>query len=87
MLTGGNIDPLMLGELIERGMVRAGRWPIRVDLRDLPGIRRMPPSASPAPRPTSPKCITSARLTSLPVRNVEVDFVNATRGRNCILGN
>ena len=38
MLTGGNIDPLMLGELIERGMVRAGRLArIRVDLRDLPG--------------------------------------------------
>ncbi len=27
VLTGGNIDPLMLGELIERGMVRAGAWP------------------------------------------------------------
>ena len=38
VLCGGNIDPLMLAGIVERGMVRAGRLArIRVDLRDLPG--------------------------------------------------
>ena len=38
MLCGGNIDPLMLAEIIERGMVRAGRLArVRVEVRDLPG--------------------------------------------------
>ena len=38
VLCGGNIDPLVLGGLIERGMVRAGRLTrIRVNIHDLPG--------------------------------------------------
>jgi threonine dehydratase len=39
VLCGGNIDPLMLAGLIERGMVRAGRLArIRVAARDTPGV-------------------------------------------------
>ncbi|MGE5616139.1 MAG: threonine ammonia-lyase, partial [Bacillota bacterium] len=38
VLGGGNIDPLMLSEIIARGMVRAGRLArIHVEIRDLPG--------------------------------------------------
>ena len=38
VLCGGNIDPLLLAAIIERGMVRAGRLVrIRVDARDAPG--------------------------------------------------
>ncbi|WP_119293403.1 threonine ammonia-lyase [Azohydromonas sediminis] len=38
VLCGGNIDPLLLAAIIERGMVRAGRLArIRVGARDLPG--------------------------------------------------
>jgi threonine dehydratase len=38
VLGGGNIDPLVLAGIIERGMVRAGRLTrILVELRDLPG--------------------------------------------------
>lgn len=38
VLCGGNIDPLMLAEIVERGMVRAGRLArVRVEVRDLPG--------------------------------------------------
>ncbi len=38
VLCGGNIEPLMLAEIIERGMVRSGRLArLRVDVRDVPG--------------------------------------------------
>jgi len=38
VLCGGNIDPLLLAAIIERGMVRAGRLArIRVSARDIPG--------------------------------------------------
>jgi len=38
VLCGGNIDPLLLAKIIERGMVRAGRLArVRVEVRDLPG--------------------------------------------------
>ena len=39
VLCGGNIDPLLLAAIIERGMVRAGRLArIRVGARDAPGV-------------------------------------------------
>ena len=38
ILCGGNIEPLVLAEIIERGMVRSGRLArLRVDVRDVPG--------------------------------------------------
>jgi threonine dehydratase len=38
VLCGGNIDPLLLSSIIERGMVRAGRLArVRVGARDVPG--------------------------------------------------
>jgi threonine dehydratase len=38
ILCGGNIEPLVLGEIIERGMVRSGRLVrLRIDVRDVPG--------------------------------------------------
>lgn len=39
VLCGGNIDPLLLAAIIERGMVRSGRLArIRVSARDVPGM-------------------------------------------------
>jgi threonine dehydratase len=39
VLCGGNIDPLLLASILERGMVRAGRLArIRVNARDTPGV-------------------------------------------------
>ncbi len=39
VLCGGNIDPLLLSAILERGMVRAGRLArIRVNARDTPGV-------------------------------------------------
>ena len=38
VLCGGNIEPLVLAEIIERGMVKSGRLArLRVDIRDVPG--------------------------------------------------
>ena len=38
VLCGGNIEPLVLAEIIERGMVKSGRLVrLRVDIRDVPG--------------------------------------------------
>ncbi len=38
VLCGGNIEPLVLAEIIERGMVKAGRLArLRLDIRDVPG--------------------------------------------------
>jgi threonine dehydratase len=38
VLCGGNIEPLVLAEIIQRGMVRSGRLArLRVDVRDVPG--------------------------------------------------
>ena len=79
MLTGGNIDPLMLGELIERGMVRAGRLArIRVDLRDLPGALAHATKLIADAQANITEVHHQRAFTSLPVRNVEVDFVLQT---------
>jgi threonine dehydratase len=38
VLSGGNIEPLLLADIIQRGMVRSGRLArFRLDVRDLPG--------------------------------------------------
>ena len=38
ILSGGNIEPLVLAEIIERGMVKSGRLArLRFDVRDVPG--------------------------------------------------
>lgn len=81
VLTGGNIDPLMLGELIERGMVRAGRLArIRVDLRDLPGALAQATALIASAHANITAVHHQRAFTALPVRNVEVDFVLQTRG-------
>lgn len=86
VLTGGNIDPLMLGELIERGMVRAGRLArIRVDLRDLPGALAHATKLIADAQANITEVHHQRAFTSLPVRNVEVDFVLQTRGPEHIL--
>lgn len=81
VLTGGNIDPLMLGELIERGMVRAGRLArVRVDLRDLPGALARVTTLIADAQANITEVHHQRAFTSLPVQSVEVDFVIQTRG-------
>jgi len=81
VLSGGNIDPLMLGELIERGMVRAGRLArIRVDLSDLPGALAQATRLIAEAHANIAEVHHQRAFTALPAQNVEVDFVLQTRG-------
>ncbi|VFR19895.1 Threonine dehydratase [plant metagenome] len=83
VLSGGNIDPLMLGELIERGMVRAGRLArIRVDLRDLPGALARATSIIAEAQANVAEVHHQRAFTLLPVQTVEVDFVIQARGHD-----
>jgi len=85
VLTGGNIDPLTLGELIERGMVRAGRLArIRVDRRDLPGALARATTLIADAQANITEVHHQRAFTTLPVQNVEVDFVMQTRGHDHI---
>ena len=80
VLSGGNIDPLMLSEIIERGMVRAGRLArIRVQVRDLPGsLARV--TALIAERNANIEEVHHQRAFSrLPVQDAELDLVLKTR--------
>jgi len=80
VLGGGNIDPLMLGEIIERGMVRAGRLArVLVEVRDLPGsLARV--TACVADLNANIEQVHHQRaFTSLAVQNAEVELVLKTR--------
>ena len=80
VLGGGNIDPLVLAEIIERGMVRAGRLArVLVEVRDLPGsLARV--TACVAEQNANIEQVHHQRaFTSLAVQNAEVDLVVKTR--------
>ncbi|MGA2549190.1 MAG: threonine ammonia-lyase [Burkholderiaceae bacterium] len=81
ILSGGNIDPLTLADIIERGMVRAGRLArIRVDLRDLPGALARITAILAEVNANIEEVHHQRAFTALPVQSVEVDFVLQTRG-------
>ncbi len=80
VLGGGNIDPLVLAEIVERGMVRAGRLArVLVEVRDLPGsLARV--TACVAEQNANIEQVHHQRaFTSLAVQNAEVDLVLKTR--------
>jgi threonine dehydratase len=82
VLGGGNIDPLMLAEIIERGMVRSGRLArVIVEVRDLPGsLARV--TACIAEQNASIEEVHHQRtFTQVAVQNVEIDVVLKTRNR------
>jgi threonine dehydratase len=85
VLCGGNIDPLMLAGIVERGMVRAGRLArIRVDLRDLPGALARATALIADAGANIEEVHHQRAFTTLPVQSVEVDFVMQTRGHEHI---
>ncbi|CAN5400923.1 threonine ammonia-lyase [soil metagenome] len=82
VLCGGNIDPLLLAAIIERGMVRAGRLArIRVSARDIPGsLARI--TATVADVGANIEEVHHQRaFTVLAAQNVEIELVVQTRGR------
>ncbi len=80
VLSGGNIDPLMLADLIERGMVRTGRLTrLTVQLRDLPGSVALVTKCLAEHNANIDEIYHQRAFTNLPVQTVEVDFVLGTR--------
>jgi len=81
VLCGGNIDPLLLAAIIERGMVRSGRLArIRVSARDVPGaLARI--TAIVAQAGANVEEVHHQRaFTLLAAQNVEIELVLQTRG-------
>jgi threonine dehydratase len=82
VLGGGNIDPLILAEIIERGMVRAGRLArVLVELRDLPGALAQVTACVAEQNANIEEVHHQRAFTSLAVQNAEVDLVLKTRNR------
>jgi threonine dehydratase len=85
VLGGGNIDPLLLAAIIERGMVRAGRLArVRVSARDVPGsLARITAIVSEAGANID-EVHHQRAFTVLAAQNVDIELVIQTRGREHI---
>lgn len=82
VLSGGNIDPLMLSSIIERGMVRSGRLArLRVELRDLPGALAQVTACIAEANANIEEVHHQRAFTNLPLQTAEVEFVLHTRNR------
>ena len=81
VLGGGNIDPMLLAAIIERGLVRGGRLArIRVNARDVPGsLARITALVSEAGANID-EVHHQRAFTLLAAQNVEIELVLQTRG-------
>ncbi len=85
VLGGGNIDPLLLAAIIERGMVRAGRLArIRVGARDVPGSLARITAIVGEAGANIDEVHHQRAFTMLAAQNVEIELVIQTRGRDHI---
>lgn len=85
VLCGGNIDPLLLAAIIERGMVRAGRLArIRVSARDIPGSLAKITATVANAGANIEEVHHQRAFTMLAAQNVEIELVVQTRGREHI---
>jgi len=82
VVSGGNIDPLLLSEIITRGLVKAGRLArLRVRVRDLPGsLARVTACLGAADANIEEVHHQRAFAADLPLQQVEIEFVLQTRG-------
>jgi threonine dehydratase len=81
VICGGNIDPLTLADVIQRGMVRTGRLTrITVRLRDLPGSLARVTAAIGEANANIEEVHHQRAFTNLPLQDAEVQFVLETRG-------
>ena len=82
VLSGGNIDPLLLAAIIERGMVRSGRLArIKVSARDVPGVLARITATVAAAGANIDEVHHQRAFTLLAAQNVEIELVLQTRGK------
>jgi threonine dehydratase len=82
VLCGGNIDPLLLAAIIERGMVRAGRLArVRVGARDTPGVLAHITSIVAEAGANIDEVHHQRAFSTLSLQSVEVELVLQTRNR------
>jgi threonine dehydratase len=80
VLSGGNIDPLLLASIIERGMARAGRLArIRIAARDAPGVLARITTIVGEAGANIDEVHHQRTFSSLSAQNVEVELVLQTR--------
>lgn len=80
VLSGGNIDPLLLAAIIERGMVRAGRLArLKVSARDVPGTLALITATVASAGANINEVHHQRAFTTLAAQNVEVELVIQTR--------
>ena len=80
VLCGGNIDPLLLAAILERGMVRAGRLArIKVNARDTPGVLARITASVAEAGANIDEVHHQRAFSMLAVQSVEVELVLQTR--------
>jgi len=81
VLSGGNIEPLMLAEIIQRGMVKSGRLVrLRFDVRDVPGSLADVASALGRLGANIDEVQHQRAFTTLSVERAQIEVVVQTRG-------
>ncbi len=81
VLSGGNIEPLLLAEIIHRGMVKSGRLVrLRFDVRDVPGALAGVASALGRLGANIGEVQHQRAFSSLSVERVQIEVVAQTRG-------
>ena len=81
VLCGGNLDPLLLASIIERGMVRAGRLArLVISTRDLPGQLARIAAVVAEAGANIDQVHHQRAFTRLAAQNVEIELVLQTRG-------
>ncbi len=82
VLCGGNIDPLLLASILERGMVRAGRLArIKVNARDRPGVLARITALVAEAGANIDEVHHQRAFSTLSAQGVEVELVLQTRNR------
>ncbi|GAA3988140.1 threonine ammonia-lyase [Comamonas faecalis] len=82
VLSGGNIDPLLLADIIERGMVRSGRLArIKVSARDVPGVLARITATVAEAGANIEEVHHQRAFTLLAAQNVEIELVLQARGK------
>ncbi|HSS26842.1 MAG TPA: threonine ammonia-lyase [Usitatibacter sp.] len=82
VLGGGNIDPLVMAEIIQRGMVRSGRLSrVLVEIRDVPGSLARVAACVAEHNANIDEVRHQRAFAQLAVQNAELELVLKTRNR------